>query len=212
MKRVLIADDHILVRIGLNLLVKETLGSSCSIAFACNGSEVLTALELDKFDILITDINMPQTDGIDMITKALAITPALKILVVTVNAENAFSTRYLRAGAFGFICKDEPDQVLKEAIFNIGQGKRHITSKQAELFSSFFIDGIHDNPFQALSTREFEVTLLLLKGFGGIEVANALSINSSTASTFRRRIFAKLSIKSLVELSRLAQQYHIVEE
>jgi len=210
--KILIADDHDLVLKGMQVNVQEVLGSTCKISFATNGIEVIKKLEVNSYDMLITDLNMPLTDGLEMIANALRLDKNLKILVVTVNEESAFAPRFLSAGVFGYVNKNQPDEILKEAILRISQGKRFISDNLAETFANSYKKKLPDNPFDLLSTREFEVTNLLLKGFGAIEIANALSINTSTASSYRGRVFSKLGIKTLVDLIRLARQFRLLED
>lgn len=164
------------------------------------------------YDMLILDLNMPSSDGLELITQSIAIQPDLKILVVTVNQESVYGPRCFNAGALGFLRKTHPDHVVKEAILKISKGKRFISEDLSEIFTNSFLKEKPSNPFDSLSTREFEVATLLLKGYGAIEVANALSINTSTASSYRGRIFSKLGIKTFIELVRLARQFQIVND
>ena len=210
MTKLLIADDHELVRKGLEIIVSREFGPECRIEFAKDGKEVTEKLKNSAYDMLITDLNMPNTDGLSLISNALSIRAELKILIVTVNPDNIFASRYLQAGAYGFINKNEPNSVIVDALWTIYKGKRYLTIKQTELFMHTFLHGSSSNPFDSLSKREFEVTILLLKGLGAIEVANVLSINTSTASSYRGRVFAKLGIKNILELNRLANQFHLL--
>ncbi|MCE7044583.1 response regulator transcription factor [Dyadobacter sp. CY312] len=209
---VLIADDHFLVQKGLEVIVGEVLGSHCSISFASDGTQAINKLLDLRYDILIMDLLMPNTDGLELVSRSLKITPDLKILVVTINQENIFAPRYLGAGVHGFVNKKQSDEVLKEAILKISKGKRFISEELAETFANSHTKKAVNNPFDSLSTREFEVTNLLLKGLGAIEIANALSINTSTASSYRARVFAKLNIKNFMELVRLSRQFDILDD
>ncbi|WP_254561109.1 response regulator [Dyadobacter diqingensis] len=210
MHKILIADDHILVRLGMELVVKEVLGSSVMVDFASDGRELYEKLASKEYDILISDLNMPGMEGLGMVANALKIQDKLRILLVSVNPETIFAHRYLKAGAFGYIQKGNSDEELKRAIYDISIGRRYVTSGQAEQFTNAFLNDIPSNPFDTLSAREFEVALLLLKGNGVLEVSTALSINSSTASTYRGRVFEKLAIKNVIELSQLARRYRVV--
>jgi len=210
MHHILIADDHILVRTGLELLVREILGGNCNVDFASDGKEVISKLSMKRYDMLITDVSMPDTDALELVTSSLAIQPLLKILVVSVKSEEIFAQRFLKNGAMGYIQKGDSDGELKRAIYEISIGRKFITENQARQFTTAFLSGIPSNPFEKLSGREFEVALLLLKGYGALEVSNALSINISTASTYRGRVFEKLNVKNLIELNNLARVYQFV--
>jgi len=193
-------------------MLKEVLGSDNEVEFASNGKEVLAKLKNNHFHMLITDLNMPETDSMEMVSAALKLSPDLKILIVTISPDAIFAPRYLRAGVNGYVSKEAPDETLREAIWTVGNGRRYMSGDQAKDFADSFLFGNEANPFDKLSKREFEVTLLLLKGYGAIEVANALFIGTSTASTYRSRIFEKLGIKSLIDLLRLAREFHIGDD
>lgn len=210
MPKILVADDHILVRTGMKLLIREILGVNSNIDFASDGKEVINRLSEQHFDILITDVNMPDTDGLELVASSLVIQPKLRILVVSINNDEIFAQRFLKIGAFGYIQKGNSDDDLKRAIYEISLGRRFITVNQAQQFTNAFLNGTTSNPFDKLSGREFEVALLLLKGNGVLEIANALSINISTASTYKGRVFEKLEIKNLIELTNLARRYQVV--
>ncbi|QHV97578.1 response regulator [Spirosoma endbachense] len=209
---ILIADDHQLVRKGLQLVVKEVLGFNTQVQFAANGAQVIKKLRTTKFDMLLTDLNMPETDELGLIVDALSVSPELKILIITVKPDKVFATRFFRAGVMGYVNKSEPDEILSEAIRVISGGKRYVSQLQVEMFTNAVINNAVDSPFDKLSNREFEVTMLLLKGFGAMEVANALAISASTASTFRCRIFEKLEVKNIIELNQLAQQHQVLAD
>ncbi|MDQ6480631.1 response regulator [Dyadobacter sp. LHD-138] len=210
MNKILIADDHVLVRLGMELLVKEVLGSACAIDFASDGSELSEKLEKNEYQILISDLNMPGITGLEMVANALKLQNTLRILLVSVNPELMFAHRYLKAGVFGYIQKGNSHEELKKAIYEISMGRRYLTNSQTRQFTNAFLNDFPSNPFDILSARELEVALLLLKGNGALEVSTTLSINPSTASTYRGRIFDKLGIKNIIELSQLARQYHFL--
>lgn len=211
MKSILIADDHHLVRKGLELTVKDIFGPNTHIDFATNYKEVIQKLTDNQFDMLLTDLNMPDTNGFQMVSEAIKLSPNTKILINTVNHEISFAHRYLRAGVYGFLNKAESDVILRDAILTISNGKVYLTANQTLQFVNTFLKSNHLNPFDTLSIREFEVVILLLKGCGGIEVSKALSINISTASSYRARAFEKLGIKNIMDLSRLASEFNVTE-
>ncbi|MBE9460574.1 response regulator [Dyadobacter subterraneus] len=209
---ILIADDHCLSRIALNLLVKDIFGNTCVVDFAENGKQVLDKLSSCQFNMLITDLNMPETDCMGMLCKALELVRDLKILVVSVYNESIYAQRCLKVGAYGYLCKNESDDDFKNAIRTVGAGRRYYSFRQNDLFINSFLDGFSDNPFHKLSAREFEVALLLLKGHGAIEVANVMDISPSTASTYRARVFNKLKVKNLMELNHLSSRFGIADD
>ncbi|WP_447642908.1 MULTISPECIES: response regulator [Chitinophagaceae] len=204
MLQVLIADDHLAVRIGMMVLAKEVLGS-CSIDMAAEGIELFRLLNAVKYNILITDLNMPDLDSTSFIKEIVAIQPAIKILVVSVNPSNTFAKYCIQAGAFGYIQKGTDDSEIKNAIQNLSIGKKYITGNQV---NTFLDNQQHSNPFDTLSARELEVMFLLLKGNGLLEVSNILDIAISTVSTYKRRIFEKLNVTNTMDLKFLSEQQY----
>lgn len=211
MKNILIADDHSIVRLGIKILVQDILGS-CNIDFADNAEDVLYMLKDRKYDLLITDVNMPKAEGVVSMGRILHVQPDLKILVISVNPENIFAKRYLKAGVYGYVQKSNSDDNIKNAIRVISLGKRYFSPELMQQLSENYLGEAPDNPFDKLSDREFEVAMLLLRGHGLNEVANALKLHTSTASTHKIRLFEKLGITNVVELVSMATVYHIVED
>jgi two-component system invasion response regulator UvrY len=203
---VLIADDHILVRLGIEIIVREVLGTKCIVDTASDGKELKEKLVLNVYDILITDINMPYNEGFEIMSLALGIQPNLKILIVSVDPEAIFAHRFLRLGAYGYVQKSNCDEELRKAIKEIGIGRRYVTVSQTQQFTNAFLGKVPENPFNSLSAREFEVAMLIVKGLGVLEISCTLFIKSSTASTYKGRVFEKLGVKNAVELSNLARR------
>jgi len=207
---ILIADDHFPVRFGLEILAREVLGNNTQIDFANDFLGIIDKIQQKKYDILISDIIMPGMDCMAMMKQALEILPKLKILFVSVHPKEIFAPRYMNAGAYGYVCKTDPDEELRKAIRHIYLGKKYFANIYADEKGHHASGKVNHTPFDLLSRREFSVMIMLLKGKGNIEIANALSLSPSTASTYRGRIFEKLKIRNLMELSNLARQYQIV--
>ncbi|HTN36727.1 MAG TPA: response regulator transcription factor [Arachidicoccus sp.] len=207
---VLIADDHFPVRYGLEILTREILGNNTRIDFAKDFDEVVAKIKEKKYDILLSDIIMPGMDCLAMMEQALTILPQLKVLCVSVNPKEIFASRYMKAGAYGYVCKSDSDEELKKAIRSIYLGKRYFPEISVNKHGDSQMSKEANSLFDLLSKREFSVMLLLLEGLGVIEIAHKLNFSPSTASTYRGRIFEKLKIKGLVELSNMARANHIV--
>jgi len=204
---VLIADDHFPVRFGLELLTKETLGANTKIDFAIDFLGILDKIKERTYDLLISDIMMPGMDCMSMMQEALTLQPNLKILFVSVNPKEIFALRYMNAGAYGYVCKSDSDEELKKAIRNIYLGKRYYPEGVLENRTMMVKGKKVNSLFDLLSQREFAVMMQLLEGKGIIEIANTLQLSPSTASTYRGRIFEKLKVKSLIELSNMAREH-----
>lgn len=200
---ILIADDHSAVRHGLALLTQQALGESCTIDPAQSGDEVLECLRQKQYDILLSDLMMPDQKGISLIGQALNIQPKLRIIIVSVGPDRDFAAHCISSGAYAYINKTEPDTVFIKVIRSVAYESDDYHAHQRKTM----MQDKDQKPFLLLSQREREVILLLLQGQGIVEIANALSISSSAASTLKGRAFAKLNVQSLIDLNRLAY-YH----
>jgi two-component system invasion response regulator UvrY len=211
-KRILIADDHSVVRFGLQLLIKEIAETQCSIDFAKDGSEVLRLSRGNTYDILILDINMPNSDSLNLVSQIIAIQPEIKILILSVNPEKVYAKRYLEAGAYGYVQKEAPDEELRNAFVHVFKGLHYFSHNQMLHFSETLLGKNKPNPFDRLSAREFSAAMLFLEGQSITEVAQAMHISPSTTSTHKSRIYGKLQIDNLIELQKLAKLHKVLEE
>jgi DNA-binding NarL/FixJ family response regulator len=212
MRDIMIADDHFPVRVGVELIVREVAGQDCNISFAENGNDLLSKIVEKKYDLLITDLNMPLVSGANLINQALLLQSDLKIIILTVNENPALARQFIKAGAYAFISKSSFEKDLKNAISFAHHNKKYITENQKEQFLDSILTGKDDkNPFLTLSYREREIATLLLKGMGMLEVGLALAIKATTASTIKGRLFKKLDIKNVIELYDLAQKFDFID-
>lgn len=213
MIEVLIADDHSVARVGLELLTKGALGNDTTIDFAISSIEVLAKLGEKKYDLLITDLAMPGNMSLSIVSAALNIQPDLKVIVITAGSEEYLAANCLEQGAYAFINKSLPDKTLKEVIRQVSSGQKYLSPEQKESLLLFFLNGKNGvKQFQQLSEREKDVARFLLKGTGILEIANILQISSSTVSTLKLRVFKKLKVNSVVELSHVAQESGIMKD
>ena len=209
MQNILIADDHSIVRAGLKLLIGTSI-QDVNLEEAEDGETVIKKMKSGHFDLLILDINMPNTESFSLTAYLLKEYPALKIIIFTMNQEIFFAKRFLKIGAHGYLNKYSKDPEIKYAIQKVLGGKRYISDNLAEILSGEFTKKQKDNPFEDLSDREFEVVLQMLKGSTVSEIANILSLHKSTVGTHKTRILDKLKISNTVELINLARLYEII--
>jgi DNA-binding NarL/FixJ family response regulator len=205
MVRLLIADDHSIMRCGLKQLFAlspdiEVIGE------AENGEELLALLPEKTFDLLLMDLMMPGICSIDLIGRIRSSFPDLAILVLSMHNEHQVALRAIRAGASGYITKDSDPEKLLAAIFKVADGGRYLDPALAEEMAFYSPEPEQEALHERLSEREHEVFLLLAKGMGVNEIANQLGISNKTVSTHKMRLMEKMNFSSLSDLVRYAVQ------
>lgn len=209
MIRLLIADDHAIVREGLKkifLMVSDLVVA----AEACDGADVLRQLSASTdFDLLLLDLTMPGLSGITLIERIKIRCPNLPILIFSMHNEAQIALRTIKAGVSGYIAKDADPEVLVGAIRKVAGGGKYIDPKLAEqmAFDSVFPD--QREPHARLSDREFEIFALLVAGKRVNEIANQLSISNKTVSTHKLHLMEKMGISSSAELVHYAIERHL---
>ncbi|MCI0388389.1 MAG: response regulator transcription factor [Acidobacteria bacterium] len=207
MIRILLADDHNVVRKGLRRTIEEhNEWEVCG--ETSNGREaVALALEL-KPDIVVLDLTMPDLNGIEATRQIKKILPQTEILIFTMHESEEMIHRALEAGARGFILKSDDELELVEAIKVISRHRPFFTAAASEaLLDNFLRTSVKES---VLTDREREVVQLLAEGKANKEVAVALDISVKTAETHRAAIMRKLEIDSLAELVRYAIRNHLI--
>lgn len=209
MIRVLLADDHAIVRSGL-IQIFSVHPDVMVAGEAVNGSEVLERLRLEPFDVLLLDLNMPGISGADLITRVRAHQPDLPILVLSMHNEPQVAARMLKAGANGYITKDCEPAVLLAALRKVAAHGRYIAPDIAEKMAFDSAAPSHGLPHHRLSDRELEVFRLLTTGLGVNEIAEQLAISGKTVSTHKSRLFEKLNTANVADLMRYAMAHHLL--
>ena len=206
-KKVLIGDDHSIVRSGLRFLIKEMLPFAIC-AEAGDGDEIIRYVKEGPFDLIIIDICMPRTDGFTLIGNVLAYQPESKILVFSMNPEEIYAKRFLKLGALGYLHKETTsnDEVMA-AINRVRKGQQYLSDRMENLMAQCRAGEKSDNPFDILSDREIQIAKYLLMGQSNAEIKINLNIHSSTIGTHKIRLFEKLQVRSMVELATLARLY-----
>ena len=201
MIRVLLADDHTLVREGLKQLLAATADLRVE-GEAANGDEALAQVKANEYDIAVVDLSMPGLAGIDLVKRIKLERPRLRVLVLSMHGEQQYAARALRAGASGYVTKDAAADQLVSAIRKVAAGGVHISeAAAAHLVASAAGDG---PTHRRLSDREFEVFRLLVAGLGPTEIADQLHLSVKTVSTHKTRILDKLGMESTADLVRYA--------
>lgn len=198
--RILIADDHAIVRMGLRQIVEQM--AHVSVEEVVNGQEVLVKIREERWDVLILDISMPRGNGLDVLQEVKHMLPNLPVLVLSVHPEDQYAMRVLKAGASGYINKDCAPGELLLAIQKVIAGGKYISPMLAERLA-FVISGNFDGlPHEILSDREYRVLVMIGSGKSISEIANELTLSVKTVSTYRTRVLEKLNMRNNAELIR----------
>ncbi len=208
MIKVLLADDHELVRSGIEQLLNADQEIDV-VGVASTGEEALNKVEDTKPDIAVIDVNMPGMGGLETCHKLQRKHPEIRLIAISVYNDGPFPRQLLDAGVAGYISKNCPTDEMIHAIKAVYSGERYLSGDVARNIAL----GSAKNGkslFDALSSREMEVTMLTLQGKSIQEIAEILSLSPKTVCTYRYRIFEKLGIKNDVELTRLASKYGLM--
>lgn len=209
MKRILIIDDHEVLRDG----VKRVLEKLPDATFGEAGTvpKALKLVREQDWDLVLLDISLGERSGLEVLKELKQIRPHLPVLILTMHSEEQFARRALKAGASGYLTKDSPRAELVKAVQKVMNGGRYISAPMAEKLI-FDLDKDTDRPVhETLSDREFEVLRLMASGKSAREISGMLSLSSSTISTYRGRILKKMGMKTNAELTRYAIQNKLAE-
>ena len=209
MIRVLLADDHDLVRIGIKHLLESHLGFRV-VGEARNGEEAIALATEYMPDVILMDVSMPKMGGLEATEKLLRISPDFKIIALSVHATGPAPTRMLEAGAAGYITKGGDPSEIVAAIRKVVRGQRYVCPEVAQSMVLEFFDAGR-KPLDSLSPRELQVMLMVSQGQKVEDISQTLCVSPKTVSTYRRRLFNKLSATTDVELTHLALRYGLIE-
>ncbi len=207
--RIFIVDDHHIVRFGLIQLIKATPDLEV-VGEAEDASTALTGIRQLKPDLAIVDLSLKESDGIELIEQIRSEVPSVKVLVLSMHEESVLAERALKAGAMGYIMKQEMNENLLQAVHRVLKGHVYVSGEMADRMLHRLVTNRGNeevSPVDQLSNREFEVFKLLGQGYKIGEVAERLFISVSTAEYHRTNIRRKLGISSAAELTRIAVRW-----
>lgn len=211
MIKVLLADDHSIVRAGLRRIVEES-GAIEVVAEAADGKEAIQAVRKSTPDVAVIDISMPGLDGLEVLRQLQALDPDLPVLILTMHEEGQYVVRAIEAGAMGYITKQSAPEQLVKAIRKVHSGHRYLTDEATEALALRIAKGGGDqSPLDSLSMRELQVLRRLAMGQTNREIARAYHISIKTVDTYRSRLLKKLALRNNAELSRFAIQNKLIE-
>jgi len=210
MIRIVLADDHTIVREGL----KQLLGAAADfevVAEAANGHEALAHVRALDFDVLLLDMSMPGKSGIDLIRQVHAEKPKLKMLVLSMHEEHQYAVRAIRAGASGYLTKESASKQLVDAIRKVASGGAFISAEVAQQLALGAMPGATGPLHGKLSDREYQVFLLIARGKSISDIAEGMSLSVKTVSTHKANILQKMSLATTGDLIRYALAHRLVE-
>jgi DNA-binding NarL/FixJ family response regulator len=210
MIKILIADDHAIVREGLKQIISETLDMAV-VAEASNGEDVLEKVSANKYDVILLDISMPGRSGLDILRQLKIEKPKLPIMMLSVHPEEQYAVRALRAGASGYLTKESAPDELIAAIRKISQGRKYVSSSLAEKLAYELGIDVKKLRHEVLSDREFQVMCMFASGKTVKEIAAELSISIPTIRTYRIRILEKMKMKNIAEIIHYAVKQGLVD-
>ena len=203
MINVLIADDHPIVRQGLRQILSEISDMKLA-GEAVNGHEALAMVRAGGYDVLVLDITMPGRSGLDILKELKHEQPDLPVLVLSIHAEAQFAERVLKAGAAGYLTKENAPDELVKAIRKVVSGGKYISRSLAETLAHNLGTPFDRLPHETLSDREFQVLRLMARGKTLAEIAEELSLSAKTVSTYRSRLLEKMNLRTNAEIIRYA--------
>ncbi len=209
MIRILIADDHAIVRKGLAQLIRDEFASA-EIAEVGDAEELISKVSDKDWDIVVCDLSMPGRSGLDALRQIKQMYPSLPVLIMSMHDEDQYALRVLKAGASGYLGKDNIHEDIIKAIRTVLLGKKFITPSVAEKLAQALESDTNQLPHEKLSDREFDVFKLLAGGKAVSDIAEQLSLSVTTVSTYRARILEKMNLKSNADLTRYALNNNLI--
>ena len=211
MIRILIADDHDILRAGLKHILSEA-GDIVVAGEASNGTDAIAQLRAGQWDAAVLDLNMPGRNGIELIKQVKDEFPRLPVLILSMYKEDIYAVRALKAGASGYLCKDNAEALLIDAIRKIVGGGLFINQDVAESLTRDMLQGNREQlPHKRLTDRNYQIFLMLVQGLGVSEIARRLNLSVKTVSTHKATIQIRMGLSNTAELVRYAIQHQLIE-
>ena len=208
--KILVADDHEIVRKGMGTIISET-DDLCLVGEAENGNEVLQKLNELDVDVLVMDFDMPEKNGLDTLLEVKGLFPKLPVLILSIFPEDHYGTRFLKAGASGYLGKASASDQLVVAIRKVAKGGKYVSSELAEKLATDINKDFEKIPHEKLTDREFQVFRMLAGGSKLKDIASELCLSINTVSTYRGRILEKMDLKSNADLIHYAIKSGLVK-
>ena len=209
MIKVFIVDDHIIFREGLKKVIATTDDMEVADE-AGDGREALSKITRNAYDVVLLDLGLPGMDGLDVLRTARERKPALPILVLSIFPEEQYALRVLKEGAAGYLTKESVPNDLVRAIRRAAQGGKYVSEVLSEKFANTLLGKSYGNPHELLSSREYQIFLMLGAGKSVKKIAQRLCLAPTTVSTHRAHILEKMGMENNADLVRYALEQHLI--
>lgn len=207
--RILIADDHPIVRAGFKQVLSETPDMEVTDE-AGNGQEAMACIRKKELDVVLLDISMPGRSGLEVLKELKEEKPKLPVLILSMYPEEQYAIRALRAGASGYLTKASAPNELISAIRKVAEGGKYISATLGERLTDFLGTDMTRPPHELLSDREYQVMLMIASGRTVSSIAEELCLSVKTISTYRTHILEKMRMKNNAEITFYAVQNGLV--
>lgn len=211
MIRLMIVDDHELIRLGIRGMVENEEGITVTDE-AKSGDELLEKLETQDYDVILLDISMPGRSGIEILKQMKELGYKIPVLILSIHLEKNYALRALRAGAAGFLNKKVDSEEIVRAIRKIHSGKRYITDIVADKLADELSVDPEVLSHERLSDREYEIMLLLAKGYSLMQIGEKFNISPKTVTTYRKRVMEKMNFENNADMTRYALEFALLDE
>jgi DNA-binding NarL/FixJ family response regulator len=208
--RILIADDHGIVRSGLRLLLDRQADMEV-VAEAADGAEAVELALRERPDLCILDVGMPRLTGLQATREIKAQAPDMSVLMLSMHRDERYLFEALKAGASGYVLKAEADQDLVEAARSVGRGEAFLTNAAERSLIRDWMSSDDEGPREALTPREQEVVKLIAEAHTNAQIAEVLHLSEKTVESHRANVLRKLGMRDRVELVRYAIRRGLVE-
>jgi two-component system, NarL family, invasion response regulator UvrY len=208
--KILIADDHAIVREGLKQILADTKDITV-VGDAENGNDAIKLARLSDADVLLLDISMPDKSGIEVLKQIKKETPQIAVLMLSMHREDQYAIRSLKAGAAGYLNKQSAPAELVDAIRQVAAGRKYISPALAQELANQIGDDRNLPPHETLSDREYQTLIMIGSGKTVSDIALELSLSVKTISMYRTRLLQKMKLRHNAELTHYAIKNHLVE-
>ena len=211
MRTILLIDDHAVVRKGLKAILEEEF-SDIVVAEADTGHDAINRLRQHTPEAVVLDINLPDTNGLELLKRVRQEWPKMPVLVLSIYGEDQYGVRMMRSGASGYLAKSSAPVHLVTALKKVISGQRYITPELAEQLASNLDESAGDISTGCLSDREYQVFRMLAAGKTVTAIAEELHLSVKTISTHRHNILIKMAMHNNADMVRYAQAKGLIDQ